>query len=158
MCWSRVPRAGLATLSMSGERRVAAQGGAGWRAGAAILFPSTLDGFDSAFVAAVARAQSELWLPMGVARKLSACAELCCVRARDRVCMPHTACESPLRALVIHGRRPRVCVRVVLPSLWPPPPRAGCPPLCVVLNRNVSSSLCFSKNREECPRSSFLRS
>ena len=64
---------GVANLSMRGERWFAAQVGASWRAGAAILFPIILDGYEAAFVAAAARAQSvsELWLPTGVARKPS---------------------------------------------------------------------------------------
>ena len=105
--WSRVPRARVANLSMRGERWFVAQVGASWRAAAAILFPLVLDGYIADFVAAVARAQSELWLPTGVASKASACAELCCVWARDCVCRPHDACESRLRACVRHGRRPR---------------------------------------------------
>ena len=63
---------GSQTLSMRGERWFAAQVGASWRAGAAIHFPLVLDGYISDFVAAAARAQSELWLPSGVARKPSA--------------------------------------------------------------------------------------
>ena len=35
--------------------------------------------------------------------------------ARDLVCVPHAPCESPLRARVIDGRRPGVCLRVVFP-------------------------------------------
>ena len=121
VCWLRVPLAGAATLSMRGERGVAAQVGAIWRVGSASLFPLILDGYNTAFVAAVPRAQFELWLPMGVARKPSACAELCCVRARDRVCMPHAACESRPRAGLRDGRRPCVCVRVVfMICRWPP--------------------------------------
>ena len=46
--------------------------GAIWRAGAAVLFPFSLDGYEALFVAAAARAQSELWLPSGVARTPSA--------------------------------------------------------------------------------------
>ena len=81
-----------------------------------MIFPLVLDGFDSVFVAAAALAQFELWLPMGVARKPSALSELCCVRARASVCVPHVACESRPRAGVRDGRRPRWCVRIVLSS------------------------------------------
>ena len=105
---------------MRGERRFAAQGGAIWCAAAAIIFPSLLDGFDAAFDAAVAPAQSELWLPLGVARDPSARPELCCERAHDRVCVPHAACESPLRARESDGRRLwslRVFARCVY-DLW----------------------------------------
>ena len=120
--WTREPPAGVANLSMRGERRCAAQGGAIWCAAAAIIFPSLLDGFDGAFDAAVAPAQLELWLPLGVARDSSARPELCCERVRDRVCMPHAACESRLRARASDGRRPRVCLRVVFMICgWPPP-------------------------------------
>ena len=116
-CAGRVCRARVSqTLSMRGERWFAAQVGASWRAGAAILFPIILDGYEAAFVAAAARAQSELWLPPGVARIPSACAEQCCVRARASVCMPHDACESRLRELVRHGRILRSCVRIMLSS------------------------------------------
>ena len=63
---------GVAALSMRGEAQVAEQGGSGWCAASAILYPLKQDGFDAAFGAAVARAQSELWLSPGVARIPSA--------------------------------------------------------------------------------------
>ena len=63
---------GATALTTRGEGEVAAQGGAGWRAASAMIFPLIMEGFDSVFVAAAALAQFELWLPMGVARKPSA--------------------------------------------------------------------------------------
>ena len=42
--WTREPPAGVANLSMRGERRCAAQGGAIWCAAAAIIVPFILDG------------------------------------------------------------------------------------------------------------------
>ena len=103
--WCETPNGGCNPLAKS-EGRVAAHGGEVWRADAAITYPSCQDGWEAVFGSALAPAQFELWLPSGVARNASACSELWEQRARDRVCMPHAACESPLRALVTHGRRP----------------------------------------------------
>ena len=91
---------------------VAAHGGAIWHAAAAIIYPSCQDGWETAFVAAVAPAQGELWLQSGVVRKPSACAEQCCVRERARLGMPATVLESQLPALAAHSRR--VCWRARL--------------------------------------------
>ena len=88
---------------------VAELGGAIWRAAAAIIYPSCQDGWETAFVAAVAPAQGELWLQSGVVRKPSACAEQCCVRERARLGVPATVLESQLPALAAHSRR--VCWR-----------------------------------------------
>ena len=93
-------------------RLVAELGGAIWRAAAAIIYPSCQDGWETAFVAAVAPAQGELWLQSGVVRKPSACAEQCCVRERARLGVPATVLESQLPALAAHSRR--VCWRARL--------------------------------------------
>ena len=112
-CGGRGLTDGRCSYQREPARLAAELGGASWRAGASISYPSSLDGCVAAFVAAVAHAQVELWLPAGVAQQTSACAELCCVRERASVCMPHDACESRLRAGVTDGRRPRWCVRIV---------------------------------------------
>ena len=54
--WTREPPAGVANLSMRGERRCAAQGGEVWCAASAIIYPASQDGYEAAFDAAVARA------------------------------------------------------------------------------------------------------
>ena len=116
---------------------VAAHGGAIWHAAAAIIYPSCQDGWETAFVAAVAPAQGELWLQSGVVRKPSACAEQCCVRERARLGVPATVLESQLPALSRDSRRVRWRARFVVSIFSCAPPRAGCPPLCVVLKRKV---------------------
>ena len=88
--WSRAPRAGIANLSMRGERVVAEPVGAIWRAGAAILFPLVMGGYVAAFVRiSGACAERAVAIPQRESRANRQLSQSCAACGRAIVCACH---------------------------------------------------------------------
>ena len=75
------------------------------------------------------------------AQYVSMCRAVLRVGARE--CMCATCCmrKPASRSCEKWSQTSLMCARCIV-EFWPPPPRAGCPPLCVVLKRKVDYICC----------------